>query len=139
MAVKQADAKDSAGEVDLYKQDLKATENALVLKSEDEINNYVLSIVRDYFLCTRKADIGLQSNLREHGIDSLDAIELVIKIEDELGYVIDAENLGKFTKPMHFVNFITHMEAYKEEHSKLPHEGNKAEFNRKEAFPGLPF
>ena len=60
-------------------------------------------------------------------------------MEDELGYVIDAEKLELFSKPKHFVNFITQMEAYKAEHSKLPHENTKAEFNRKELFPGLPF
>ena len=77
--------------------------------------------------------------LSDHGLDSLDAIELVIKIEDELGYVIDAENLEKFKKPIHYVNFIKHMEAYKEEHSKLPHEDTKATmYTMEEAFPGVP-
>jgi acyl carrier protein len=53
-----------------------------------------------------KAKLTLESNLRDHGLDSLDLIELVIQVEDELGYVIDAENLQKFQKPKHFVNFI---------------------------------
>merc|ERR1740115_366242 len=69
----------------------------------------------------------------------LDAVELVIKVEDELGYVIDAENLEKFKKPVHFVNFIKQMEAYKEEHNRLPHEDTKAtKYTMAEAFPGLP-
>ena len=51
----------------------------------------------------------------------MDAIEFVIRIEDELGYVIDAENLEKFKKPRHFVNFIKQLEAYKTEFNKLPH------------------
>jgi hypothetical protein len=54
-----------------------------------------------------------------------------------LGYVIDGENLEKFTKVKHFVNFITHMEAYKSEFHKLPHEGIHAEFKWSEAFPGI--
>ena len=49
----------------------------------------------------------MESKFEDHGLDSLDAIELIIQLEDELGYVIDAENLNKFTKPKHFVNFIT--------------------------------
>ena len=55
-----------------------------------------------------------------------------------MGYVIDAENLEKFKKPKHFVNFITHMEAYKSEFHKLPHEGNHANLSFGEAFPGVP-
>ena len=52
--------------------------------------------------------------------------------------MIDAENLGKFKKPKHFVNFITHMEAYKSEFHRLPHEGIHADLSMGAAFPGLP-
>ena len=128
----------AAGEVALWKEEVES-KHALVLSTADEIDNYVLSLVRDYFMCTKKAEVSLDCSFADHGLDSLDVVELVIKVEDELGYVIDPENLEKFKKPRHFVNFINHMEAYKTEHSKLPHEGTKAEFNRKEAFPGLPF
>merc|ERR1712160_143057 len=129
----------AAGEVELWKAQADSTKNALVLKTDDEIEQYVVSITKDYFRTTRKATVSLDSVFSDHGLDSLDVVELVIRVEDELGYMIDAENLEKFKKPRHFVNFINHMEAYKTEHSKLPHEGTKAEFNRKEAFPGLPF
>ena len=131
--------KAKTGEVDLWKQQVADTKNALVLKNDDEIQKYVLSIVKDYFRTTQKANLTLDSKLKDHGLDSLDAIELVIRIEDELGYVIDGENLQKFKKPRHFVNFIKHMEAYKTEFSKLPLDNTKAEFNFKEAFPGIPF
>ena len=80
----------------------------------------------------------MESNFEDHGLDSLDAIELIIQIEDELGYVIDAENLEKFKKPKHLVNFISHLEAYKSEFHKLPHEGVHAHFSLGDAFPGLP-
>ena len=124
--------------VDLWKSQVDATKNALVLKTSDEIEGYVLSVVKDYFRTTKKASLTLDSKFADHGLDSLDAIEFVIRIEDELGYVIDAENLEKFKKPRHFVNFIKHLEAYKTEFNKLPHEGNKYHFNFAEAFPGLP-
>lgn len=77
--------------------------------------------------------------MSDHGLDSLDTIELVIQIEDELGYLIDAEALELFTKPKHFVNFITQMEAYKTEHDRLPYEGIHEEFDVKKAFPGIPY
>ena len=99
----------------------------------------MLSIIRDYFRTTMKAHLKLDANLADHGLDSLDVIELVIRIEDELGYVIDGENLAKFTKPKHFVNFIKQVEAYKTEFNRLPHDNTKVQFNFKEAFPGIPF
>lgn len=52
--------------------------------------------------------------------------------------MIDAENLGKFRKPKHFVNFIQHLEAYKAEFNKLPHEHIHADLSLAAAFPGLP-
>ena len=125
-------------QVELWKAQVDATKNSLVLKTNDEIEQYVLSITKDYFRTTKKASVSLDSNFRDHGLDSLDTIELIIRVEDELGYLIDAENLEKFKKPRHFVNFIKQMEAYKEEFNKLPHEGTKYEFSFKKAFPGLP-
>ena len=104
-----------AGEVDLWKAQVDATKNALVLKTDDEIEQYVVSITKDYFRTTKKASVTLDSVFSAHGLDSLDIVELVIRVEDELGYMIDAENLEKFKKPRHFVNFIKQMEGYKEE------------------------
>ena len=60
------------------------------------------------------------SSLEEHGLDSLDALELCCQIEDELGYIIEAEVMPKFSKVKHFINFIKHMEGYKAEHKILP-------------------
>jgi acyl carrier protein len=83
----------------------------------------VLSIVKNYFKTTKKAKLTLDSKFADHGLDSLDVVELIIQVEDELGYVIDAEQLLLFKKPKHFVNYITSIEAYKQEFHKLPHEG----------------
>ena len=133
--------RNAAGEhtnLELWRQQVDAQEKGLVLKSDDEIEKYVISIVKDYFRTTRKASVTLDSHFSDHGLDSLDAIELVIRVEDELGYLIDAENLEKFKKPRHFVNFIKQMEAYKEEFNRLPHEGTKYSYSFREAFPGLP-
>ena len=125
-------------QVSLWKEIKNKQEHALVLKSNDEIEYYVLSVVRNYFRTTKKASVKLDSNFSDHGLDSLDTIEMVIQIEDELGYLIDAEKLELFKKPKHFVNFIAQMEAYKTEHHRLPHEGIYEDFNIKKHFPGLP-
>ena len=135
IALRDANPTKGAG-LELWKQDV--ANKGLVLKTNDEIEQYVLSIVRDYFRTTKKASLTLDSPFNQHGLDSLDAIEFVIRIEDELGYLIDAENLELFKKPRHFVNFIKQLEAYKTEFNKLPHEGNKWHFSFEEAFPGLP-
>ena len=115
---RQTAGKESAG-LELWKEQKK--KNELVLSSNDEIEAYVISIVRDYFRTTKKASVNLDSLFTDHGLDSLDAIEFVIRIEDELGYLIEAENLELFKKPRHFVNFIKQLEAYKTEFNKLPH------------------
>merc|ERR1712188_161499 len=94
-------------QMELWKAQVDATKNALVLKTNDEIEEYVLSITKNYFRTTKKASVSLDSNFSDHGLDSLDAIELVIQVEDELGYLIDAEKLELFKKPKHFVNFIS--------------------------------
>lgn len=99
---------------------LMRTRNELVLSDQDKIEKYVLSVVRGYFRTTFKDGINLNSNLREHGLDSLDSIELGMILEDELGYIIEAEVLPKFSKPKHFVNYIKQMEAYKSEFHMLP-------------------
>ena len=119
-------------------RDVPHQDHALVLKSNDEIQNYVLSLVRNYFRTTKKASVNLESSFADHGLDSLDVIELVIQIEDELGYLIDAEKLELFSKPKHFVNYIAQTEAYRTEHHRLPHEGIYEDFEVKKHFPGLP-
>ena len=134
----QGDEKSQAN-LELWREQIRDSENGLVLKTDDEIESYVLSVVRDYFRTTRKASLTLDSTFASHGLDSLDAIELVIQIEDELGYMIDAENLELFKKPRHFVNFIKHMEAYKEEFNRLPTDGTAANVGLASAFPGIPF
>ena len=128
----------SADQVALWKDHVDK-KNALSLKTNDEIEEYVLSIVKSYFRTTKKASVSLESSFSDHGLDSLDVIELVIQVEDELGYLIDAEKLELFSKPKHFVNFITQMEAYKAEHNRLPHEGVHAESLMKSLFPGIPY
>ena len=109
-----------------------------MLKTNEEIENYVLSMVKNYFRTTKKASVNLESSFESHGLDSLDVIELVIQVEDELGYLIDAEKLELFKKPKHFVNFINQMEAYKTEFKRQPHEGIYEDFEVKKHFPGLP-
>ena len=96
----------ASDQVSLWK-DIKAKQDhSLVLKSNDEIEQYVLSMFRNYFRTTKKASVSLDCHFSDHGLDSLDVIELVIQVEDELGYLIDAEKLELFKKPKHFVNFI---------------------------------
>lgn len=57
----------------------------LVLSQQDQIEKYVLSVVRGYFRTTYKEGLTVESNLEDHGLDSLDAIEISMAIEDELG------------------------------------------------------
>jgi len=92
----------------------------LVLADECRIEKYVLGVIGGYFRTTYKDGLTMESKLSDHGLDSLDSIELGMILEDELGYIIEAETLPQFTKVKHFVNFIKQLEAYKKEHIVLP-------------------
>ena len=128
----------TADQVALWKDTQAKNSNSLVLMTNDEIEKYVLSLTKSYFRTTKKASLALDSSFSDHGLDSLDIIELVIQVEDELGYLIDAEKLELFRKPKHFVNFIVQLEAYKTEHKRLPHEGIHTQSFMKAFFPGIP-
>jgi hypothetical protein len=45
-----------------------------------------VNLWRDYYRTTNKADVGAESMLEDHGLDSLDSIELSMKVEEDLGY-----------------------------------------------------
>lgn len=57
----------------------------LVLSQQDQIEKYVLSVIKGYFRTTYKEGLNVESNLADHGLDSLDAVELSMILEDELG------------------------------------------------------
>ena len=92
----------------------------LVLADECRIEKYILGVIGGYFRTTYKDGLTMESKLSDHGLDSLDSIELGMILEDELGYIIEAETLPQFTKVKHFVNYIKQLEAYKKEHIVLP-------------------
>jgi acyl carrier protein len=109
----------------------------LILSDNSKIENYVLNVIKGYFRTTYKDGLTLESSFADHGLDSLDAVELSMILEDELGYIIEAEIMPKFTKPKHLVNYIKHMEAYKREFHFIPQiRAQKDEENMNEWLPG---
>jgi acyl carrier protein len=96
------------------------TRNALVLKKEEEIEKYVLNVFKNYFRTCNKGELSATSDLIDHGLDRLDAIEIVIRLEDELGYTIPAESLLCFSNVKHFINYIKQTEDFKLEFNKEP-------------------
>ncbi len=90
------------------------TRSALVLRKKEQIQDYVLKTIKNYFSCTKRNALTTSSTLKEHGIDSLDAVEIAIQIEEDLGYNIPAENLALFSKVNHYINYIQHVEFLKE-------------------------
>jgi acyl carrier protein len=94
----------------------------LVLADHGKIEEYVIGVFKGYFRTTYRDGLRLDSLLSDHGLDSLDAIEIGMILEDELGYIIEAETLPQFTKVKHYVNYIKQIEAYKKEHILLPQE-----------------
>ena len=132
------DAKDTSLQPWIVSQNnLTKQASELVLADNSKIENYVLNVIKGYFRTTYKDGLTLESNLADHGLDSLDAVELSMVLEDELGYIIEAELMPKFTKPKHLVNYIKHMEAYKREFHFVPQvRAQKDEENMDEWLPG---
>jgi len=91
-----------------------------VLKKQDDIESYILTMIRNYFRTTNKNNLNKESLLSDHGLDSLDGIELAMQVEEDLGYVISAETLPVLNKPKHFINYILHVEQFKAEYQKAP-------------------
>lgn len=94
----------------------------LVLSDQSQIKKYAINLVKGYYRATNKDAITENSVLSDHGLDSLDSIELCVQLEDELGYIIEAETMPKISKVKHIIHFIKHIEAYKNEHKILPQE-----------------
>ena len=107
--------------VNMYDKDGNIVQNNwLVLKSEQEIEKYVFNLFKNYFRTTNKYGITAESTFKDHGLDSLDAVELVVRVEDELGYVIPGEALRCFSTVRSFVNYIKQTEDFKQEFNKQP-------------------
>lgn len=97
-----------------------APRNALVLKTEPEIEKYVLNLFKGYWRTGNPSKLTLDSRFVDHGLDSLDAVELVVRVEDELGYVVPGEALRCFCSVRSFVNYIKQTEDFKREFNKEP-------------------
>ena len=94
--------------------------NYLVLRTRQSIEEYVLKTVRDYFRTIHGNAITMNSDLHQHGLDSLDMVEIAMTVEADLGYQIASENLPAFTRPIHFANYIEQVENFKEVYGKQP-------------------
>lgn len=103
-----------------YENGQLVTRSAIVLRKQEQVEAYVFKMLGDYFKTTNKANLSLESNLKDHGIDSLDVIELAMQLEEDLGYRISTENLPIFHKVKHFVNFINQVENFKETYNRAP-------------------
>ena len=55
--------------------------------------------------------------MKDHGLDSLDSIEIAMQLEEDLGYTISAETLTQFSKIRHYVNYIGQVEGFKKENN----------------------
>jgi hypothetical protein len=55
----------------------------LVLADHGKIEEYVLGVFKGYFRTTFRNGLSVESEISEHGLDSLDAIEIGMILEDE--------------------------------------------------------
>lgn len=76
------------------------------LNSQQDIEKYVLKLFKDYFRTINIIKLSLKSSFQDHGLDSLDGLELVTKVEDQLGIHANDETLRSLNTVAGFVNFI---------------------------------
>ena len=107
-------------DIQYYREGVLVNRSHLVLKKEEDIESYVKTVLNKYFRTTNKANITLESKLIDHGLDSLDSMEISMMIEEELGYHISAETLPVLQKVKHFVNYIKHVEQFKHDLQRDP-------------------
>ena len=79
-----------------------------------------MKTIKEYFRTTFHDGLTIDSDLKKHGLDSFDCIEIAMQVEEDLGYLIPAENLAIFTKPKHYVNYIEQVEAFKLQRKRDP-------------------
>lgn len=70
----------------------------LVLSEQDQIEKYVLSVIKSYFRTTYKEGLTVESKLLDHGLDSLDTVEISMILEDELGIYLLKISLINLTR-----------------------------------------
>jgi acyl carrier protein len=116
----QKEVKAAQKSVTFYRNGELVTRSALTLKKQEDVEAYVVKLVSGYFRTLHKEGVSAKSNLDQHGLDSLDAIEICMMIEEDLGYKIAAETLPAFTEVQHFVNYINTVEEYKATHHEIP-------------------
>lgn len=78
----------------------------IALASHQDIEKYVIGLFKGYFRITNRNLVTVDSTFKDHGLDELDAVELVVRMEDELGYVVPGEALRVFKSVKSFVNYI---------------------------------
>merc|ERR1711935_245555 len=101
-----------------YKNGELVKRSFLTLKTSEDIEGYVVNLWRDYHRSTNKADIGMESGIEHHGLDSLDSIELSMRIEEDLGVLISAETLPVLRKVKHYVNYLNQVQAFQTEYNR---------------------
>merc|ERR1712151_303946 len=120
-AIEQSGGQGKGGEaIRYYKNGELVRRSFLTLKSTEDIEGYVVNLWRDYYRSTHKAAVALESTLEHHGLDSLDSIEIAMRIEEDLGMQISAETLPVLQKVKHFVNYINQVQSFQAEHNQIP-------------------
>ena len=67
-------------DIQFYREGQLQTRSSLILKKEQDIDEYAVNVVRNYFRCLNKANVTQDSNLIDHGLDSLDSIEISMQV-----------------------------------------------------------
>lgn len=92
----------------------------IMLSKASDIEAYAIQVIKNYYRTTEKEgnfdnilDLTIESKLSDHGLDSLDSIEIALVVEKDLGYEISSHTLPTLNTVKHFAIYIEHVENLK--------------------------
>lgn len=86
---------------------------AKLFNSEEEIDQYVLQLFKSYFRTLNQSLLTIYSHYRELGLDDLDKLELVLRLENDLGGPVPQNDYDKLATLKSFSHYIMKTTNYK--------------------------
>ena len=84
-----------------------------LFSSEEEVDLYVIQLFKAYFRTLNQSLLTIHSHYRELGLDDLDKLELVLKLENELGTEVPQKDYDQLATLKSFTHYIMQTNNYK--------------------------
>lgn len=86
---------------------------AKVFTSEEAVDLYVVELFKSYFRTINQTLLTIHSHYRELGLDEMDKLELVIRLENDLGQPVPQREYERLATLKTFTHYIMKTTNYK--------------------------